>query len=291
MMELYKINETMQHTYYQMPQELFDNEKYKYLSIEAKVIYSFLLNRMNLSRINHWINNCGEIYLIYTRKEIQSKLNLSDKPGTRAFKELRDTELIKEEKQGFGKPNLIYIGKIEHEDFQDCYIIEEDYDIEEAENKRLDNQTKEEYYIGENTTNEKEYLRTNKQNNIKHKNKDTDVSQSEVEKENLEHIKQKCELYLFNEKQRNIIENALDIMFYSNNLKIGQAVLPKENVRSRMQLLNASIIFYAFDKLNYLKSDTQIHNSTNFIISCLYNAITEYYSDSDLQYKIDYGSG
>lgn len=28
-----------------------------------------------------------------------------------------------------------------------------------------------------------------------------------------------------------------------------------------------------------------------FMISCLYNAITEYYSDSDLQFKIDYGSG
>ena len=280
-MELYKINETMQHTYYQMPQELFDNEKYKYLSIEAKVIYSFLLNRMNLYRINNWINNCGEIYSIYTRKEIQCKLKLSDKPVTRAFKELRDAELIKEEKQGFGKPNLIYIGKIEHED----------YDIKEAEDERLDNQTKGDYYIVENTTNETEYVRTNKQNNIKHKNKDTDVSQSEVEKENLEYIKQKCELYLFSEKQRNIIENALDIMFCSSNLKIGQAVLPKENVRSRMQLLNASIIFYAFDKLNYLKSDTQIHNSTNFMISCLYNAITEYYSDSNLQYKIDYGSG
>lgn len=281
MMELYKINETMQHTYYQMPQELFDNEKYKYLSIEAKVIYSFLLNRMNLSRINHWINNDGEIYLIYTRKEIQCKLNLSDKPVTRAFKELREANLIKEEKQGFGKPNLIYIGKIEHED----------YDIEEAEDKRLDNQTKEDYYIGENTINDTEYVRTNKQYNIKHENKEIDVSQSKVEKENLKYIKQKCELYLFSEKQRNIIENVLDIMFYSSNLKIGQAVLPKENVRSRMQLLNASIIFYAFDKLNYLKSDTQIHNSTNFMISCLYNAITEYYSDSDLQYKIDYGSG
>ena len=223
-MELYKINEAMQNTYYQMPQELFDNEKYKYLSIEAKVIYSFLLNRMNLSKINHWINNNGEVYLIYTRKEIQCKLNLSDKPVTRAFKELRDAELIKEEKQGFGKPNLIYIGKIEHED----------YDIKEAEDERLDNQTKGDYYIVENTTNETEYVRTNKQNNIKHKNKDTDVSQSEVEKENLEYIKQKCELYLFSEKQRNIIENALDIMFYSSNLKIGQAVLPKENVRSRM---------------------------------------------------------
>ena len=98
-------------------------------------------------------------------------------------------------------------------------------------------------------------------------------------------------MYLFKESQKNIIENTLDLMFYSNNLKIGQAVLPQEIVRSRMQLLTASIIFYAFDKLNYLKQDSQIHNSTNFMISCLYNAITEYYSDSDLQFKIDYGSG
>ena len=282
-MKLYKINETLQHSYYQMPQELFCNEKYKRLSIEAKVIYSFLLNRMNLSRMNKWINDKGEIYLIYTRKEIQSKLNLSDKPVTRAFKELREAKLIKEEKQGFGKPNLIYIGKIEQEELQINDI--------DTENVLADNQIKEDYYIGENTIQETEYLRANKKDNKKHKNNNIDVSQSKMDTKNLEDIKQKCELYLFKESQRNIIENTLDLMFYSNNLKIGQAVLPQEIVRSRMQLLNASIIFYAFDKLNYLRQDSQIHNSTNFMISCLYNAITEYYSDSDLQFRIDYGSG
>ena len=288
-MNLYKINETLQHSYYQMPQELFNNEKYRKLSIEAKVIYAFLLNRMNLSRINKWINGRGEIYLIYTRKEIQSKLNLSDKPVTRAFKELRETNLIKEERQGFGKPNLIYIGKIEHEELQNSNINTNDY--RETNDVLIDNRVKEDYCVEENTIQETEYLRANKKENIKHKNNNIDVSQSEREAKNLEDIKQKCELYLFKESQRNIIENTLDLMFYSNNLKIGQAVLPQEIVRSRMQLLNASIIFYAFDKLNYLKQDSQIHNSTNFMISCLYNAITEYYSDSDLQFKIDYGSG
>ncbi len=288
-MNLYKIDETLQHSYYQMPQELFCNEKYKKLSIEAKVIYAFLLNRMNLSRMNKWINDKGEIYLIYTRKEIQSKLNLSDKPVTRAFKELRESNLIKEEKQGFGKPNLIYIGKIEHEELQINDINTDDYI--EMDNLLTDNRIKEDYCVGKNTILETENLRANKKDNKKHKNNNIDVSQSEIETKNLEAIKQKCELYLFKESQRNIIENTLDIMFYSNNLKIGQAVLPQEVVRSRMQLLNASIIFYAFDKLNYLKQDSQIHNSTNFMISCLYNAITEYYSDSDLQFRIDYGNG
>lgn len=290
-MRLYKINETLKYSFYQMPQELFDNEEYKNLSIEAKVIYSFLLNRMKLSKINHWVNDQGEIYLIYTRKEIQNKLNLSDKPVTRAFKELRDINLIKEEKQGFGKPNLIYIGKIEHEEIETNDIIN-DYGTEmDSAYIRLDNQTKRDYFEGKNPINNTENLRINNKYIIKQKNKDTNVSQSDIEKENLEYIKQKCELYLFDERQRKIIENALDIMFYSKELKIGQAILPKENIRSRMQSLNASIIFYAFDKLDYLKPDTQIHNSTNFMISCLYNAITEYYSDSDLQYKIDYGSG
>ena len=288
-MKFYKINETLQHSYYQMPQELFCNEKYKKISIEAKVIYAFLLNRMNLSRMNKWINEKGEIYLIYTRKEIQNKINLSDKPVTRAFKELRETNLIKEEKQGFGKPNLIYIGKIEQEELQIDYI-DTDNDIE-TDDVLVDNQIKEDYCVGKITILETENLRANKKDNKKHKNNNIDVSQSERETKNLENIKQKCELYLFKENQRNIIENTLDLMFYSNNLKIGQAVLPQEIVRSRMQLLNASIIFYAFDKLNYLKQDSKIHNSTNFMISCLYNAITEYYSDSDLQFRIDYGSG
>lgn len=288
-MKLYKINETLENSYYQMPQELFESEKYKDVSVEAKVIYAFLLNRMNLSRINKWINDKGEIYLIYTRKEIQNKLNLSDKPVTRAFKELRETNLIKEEKQGFGKPNLIYIGKIEYDEIQIEHIKTENYI--EANNEQVNNRIKEDSHMEENTINDTEVLRANKKNNTKHENSNIDVSQSKMDIENLGCIKQNCELYLFDERQRKIIENALDIMFYSKELKIGQAVLPRENVRSRMQILNASIIFYAFDKLNNLKPDTQICNSTNFVISCLYNAITEYYSDSDLQFRIDYGSG
>lgn len=31
-MKIYKINETLEYSFYQMPQELFDNEKYKKLS-------------------------------------------------------------------------------------------------------------------------------------------------------------------------------------------------------------------------------------------------------------------
>ena len=72
--ESYKINEVLEHKYYQIPQELFENLLYKDLGLESKILYSFLLDRLSLSKKNHWINENGEIYLIFTRVEVQNKL-------------------------------------------------------------------------------------------------------------------------------------------------------------------------------------------------------------------------
>ena len=44
---------------------------------------------------------------------------MSDKTATKAFKQLTDTNLIAEKRQGLGKPNLIYVGKIQHEEIID----------------------------------------------------------------------------------------------------------------------------------------------------------------------------
>ena len=46
----YKSNETLEHKYYQIPQELFVNEKYKNkLNSDSKILYAFLLDRLSLS--------------------------------------------------------------------------------------------------------------------------------------------------------------------------------------------------------------------------------------------------
>lgn len=51
--DLFKINETLTYKFYQMPKELFRNPLYKdKLSLEAKVKYSLLLDRLELSRMN-----------------------------------------------------------------------------------------------------------------------------------------------------------------------------------------------------------------------------------------------
>ncbi len=111
----YKLNESLENSYYQIPQELFNNPLYQGISLESKVLYGFLLSRMRLSAKNGWIDENGYIFLIYKRVDVQKKLNLSDKTVTKAFKQLAEAKLIYEKVQGMNRPNLIYIGKIIHQ--------------------------------------------------------------------------------------------------------------------------------------------------------------------------------
>lgn len=83
----------------------------------------FQENRLSQSQKNHWIDAERNIYLIFTREEVQEKLNLSDKTVTKAFKQLNETGLVQEKRQGSGKPNLIYVGKIQHEESKNLLFL------------------------------------------------------------------------------------------------------------------------------------------------------------------------
>ena len=47
-------------------------------------------------------------------------------------------------------------------------------------------------------------------------------------------ILENCQLEVFDEEEQKILYDALERLFYSENLKIGNAVLPRRKVRSRM---------------------------------------------------------
>jgi len=111
----YLANEVYEHKYVKIPKELFINKKYAHLNSDAKILYELLLDRMELSRRNGWVNEKGEIYLVLTRQEVMEMMGISDKTATKAFRQLKEAGLIEEERQGRGLPNLIYICRIEHE--------------------------------------------------------------------------------------------------------------------------------------------------------------------------------
>ena len=95
----YKSNETYENKYFQIPQELFINKLYRdKLNSDSKLLYGFLLDRLTLSVKNHWYDENNNVYLIFTRKEVEEKLNLSDKTVTKAFNQLKEVNLIYEKK-------------------------------------------------------------------------------------------------------------------------------------------------------------------------------------------------
>lgn len=118
-LNFYKINEIDNFQFFQLPKALFTSEKYRDLVDGAKIMYSILLDRMNLSKKNKWAKN-GNIYIIYRREDIAEYLNLSYRTVTRYFNMLRKFNLVKEKRQGLNRPNLIFVLKpsIEKDEFE-----------------------------------------------------------------------------------------------------------------------------------------------------------------------------
>lgn len=109
----YRISDVVNDEFLRFPLTLLANPEYKDMSLEAKFIYSLLLNRLTLSQKNGWINEDNEVYLIYTREDAAAMLNISYKKTIAAFRELIGKGLLYEKRQGRGYPNLLYVLKAE----------------------------------------------------------------------------------------------------------------------------------------------------------------------------------
>ena len=244
----YKSNETLEHKYYQIPQELFVNEKYKNkLNSDSKILYAFLLDRLSLSQKNHWIDEDNNVYLIFTREEVQEKLNLSDKTVTKSFKILMEVNLVQEKRQGLGKPNLIYVGKINHSD---------------SENLRFLNRKNYDSGIGESTALDSENLRGINTNNI---NTESINPKSDEE---LLLIKEKCNLNEFTKEEKTILEDVIDNLYYTDNLKVGNITVNHLKISDKLNLITKDNLVQLLD---ILKNTPNIQNAKNYLMICLYN--------------------
>lgn len=249
----YKSNETLEHKYYQIPQELFVNEKYKNkLNSDSKILYAFLLDRLSLSQKNHWIAEDNNVYLIFTREEVQEKLNLSDKTVTKSFKILMEVNLVQEKRQGLGKPNLIYVGKINHSD---------------SENLRFLNRKNYDSGIGESTALDSENLRGINTNNINTNIINTDSINPKSDEELLL-IKEKCNLNEFTKEEKTILEDVIDNLYYTDNLKVGNITVNHFKISDKLNLITKDNLVQLLD---ILKNTPNIQNAKNYLMICLYN--------------------
>ena len=97
----------------QMPRWLFSDPRYADMSLDAKVAYTFLLNRFQLSRRNGWVNDHGEVFVIFPRRELARELRIGEKRVTAAFQKLAELDLIWEKRCGRGDANQIYLASVQ----------------------------------------------------------------------------------------------------------------------------------------------------------------------------------
>lgn len=109
---LMKQSDVVNFYHLQMPRWLFSDAKYRSLSLEAKVAYTFLLNRFQLSKMNGWINPDGEVFIIFTREALAEEMQISYRKAISCFKELTAASLIWERRLGRGNANQIYLAEI-----------------------------------------------------------------------------------------------------------------------------------------------------------------------------------
>jgi hypothetical protein len=73
----------------QMPRGCFPIPAYADgLSLDAKVTYTFLLNRFQLSRRERLVNENGEVFVIFPRKALAAELRICEQRVTAAFRQL-----------------------------------------------------------------------------------------------------------------------------------------------------------------------------------------------------------
>ena len=289
----------------QMPRWLFSDPRYAEMSLDAKVTYTFLLNRFQLSRRNGWVNEFGEVFVIFPRKSLAAELRICEQRVTAAFRKLAELQLIWEKRCGRGDANQIYLatvvpmedstyecapflspkqsecgsGNADFEVLDGTDQYQEPQDPQSKSSKTCSSKTSESALLepqkpGSSYT-EISYPDSSN-THVSHSVPQT--GQADEEKE-LISILDACELSYFEPEMARIFENAIERLFYSDSFRIGNATLPKCRVRSKLYLLNSMMLREAENKLR-TNTTAQIRNSTNYIMSTIFNCITEY--DSDL---------
>ena len=291
----------------QMPRWLFSDPRYAGMSLDAKVAYTFLLNRFQLSRRNGWVNDFGEVFVIFPRKELARKLRICEQRVTAAFRALKELNLIWEKRCGRGDANQIYLATVMPQDDPDYtsapFSPGEEGKSRTADSEGLDGSgfslpAQESQDMGgknrETCASRTADIEVPEPQKLRPSYKDlshtylshTDVSQSvprgdgraDGEAE-LTGILDACELQCFSGETARVFENAIERLFYADSFRVGNATLPQSRVRAKLKLLDYTILQTAEAKL-HANLDRPVKNSTAYAMATIFNCIAE--SESDL---------
>ena len=297
----------------QMPRWLFSDPRYADMSLDAKVAYTFLLNRFQLSRRNGWVNDHGEVFVIFPRKELAKELRVCEQRVTAAFRKLVELKLVWEKRCGRGDANQIYLARVEpmedetyssapflpEEEVTECGLRTADIALLDSAGTGVSGQEPQKPCFqsvgkGASRTADFEAAEPHDPRPSKKEKRKKDQSQKEVspsvsavgvemdgqtdDEEELEDILDACELYCFDPETARVFENAIERLFYSDSYRIGNAILPQSRVRAKLRLLDGMVLRDAESKL-HANLERSVKNSTAYTMATIFNCIAEGESD------------
>ena len=264
-----------QFSFYRIPKILFSQDKFWNVSTDAKLLYGILLDRMNLSARNGWLDEAGRVYIIFTIEEIKESLGCAEKKAVKLLDELeKKAELIERKRQGLGKPNLIYVKNFISESVERQFL-----------NCQNDNSA-----TFQNTIQD---LSKAQGNNTDIKNTDLSDTNSifpsgNCGKKNGNEEYQQYYQYFYEQlgmeylqkdypydvdRLENILELVVETVCSKRQIiRIGGDDRPVEVVKSRFMKLDSEHIRYVLDC--FKENTTKIRNIRQYMLASLYNAPT-----------------
>lgn len=107
--DYYTGTQAEQFIFIRIPKLLLLHETFSPLSIQAKLLYAVLLDRMSLSVKNHWVDSKNRAYIIYPVEEIVQDLGFTRKKAMDVLAELEKFGLVTKKRRGRGLPNYLYV--------------------------------------------------------------------------------------------------------------------------------------------------------------------------------------
>src|SRR5699024_5054573 len=110
----FKKEDITQERFYRVPKAFVEDESFKTnMDSNMKLMYSLLRDRYELSIKNNWIDQEGNVYCLYSRDNLADDINISVNTIRKCINKLTELNLMKEVRKGQGKPNFMYISKVE----------------------------------------------------------------------------------------------------------------------------------------------------------------------------------
>lgn len=106
--DYYYGEESEQYSFLKIPKLFFTEEIYEGLSLQAKLLYGLMLDRMALSAQRGWYDDYNRAYVKYTSKAVAADMGINQKSALKYIKELSDFGLIIKVQQA-GLADIIYV--------------------------------------------------------------------------------------------------------------------------------------------------------------------------------------